>query len=106
MTCSLCVRFATGNPFKEKILCWCDGLEGGAVAAWDEEERLWQVLVLTIVVQLHCKTSRGLWQHSFCGKLEKGESVAEAAVRELEEESGLQVLETYIFAVEFYLGKH
>jgi len=35
---------------------------------------------------------RGLWQHSFCGKLEKGESVAEAAVRELEEESGLQVL--------------
>lgn len=34
---------------------------------------------------------RGLWQHSFCGKLEKGESLAEAAVRELEEECGLQV---------------
>ena len=41
-------------------------------------------------------TSRGLWQHSFCGKLEKGESVAEAAVRELEEESGLQVTSTWM----------
>ena len=39
-------------------------------------------------------TCRGLWQHSFCGKLEKGESIAEAAVRELEEESGLQVMST------------
>jgi len=36
---------------------------------------------------------RGLWQHSFCGKVEKGESVVEAAVRELEEESGLQVID-------------
>ena len=36
---------------------------------------------------------RGLWQHSFCGKLEKGESLAEAAVRELEEECGLQVID-------------
>ena len=98
------MRFATGNPSKEKILCWCDGLEGWAVAARDEKERFWQVF--PNVVRWHCKTSRGLWQHSFCGKLEKGESIAEAAVRELEEESGLQVLETYIFAVEFYLGKH
>ena len=38
---------------------------------------------------------RGLWQHSFCGKLEKGETIAEAAIRELEEESGLQVMSTY-----------
>ena len=59
-----------------------------------------------LLLSHHSKNSRGLWQHSFCGKLEKGESIAEAAVRELEEESGLQVLETYIFAVEFYLGKH
>ena len=33
----------------------------------------------------------GLWNHSFAGKIEQGECPAEAARRELEEESGLVV---------------
>ncbi len=32
---------------------------------------------------------RGLWQHSFVGKVEEGETEAEAAVREFKEESGM-----------------
>lgn len=31
----------------------------------------------------------GLWQHSFAGKIERGESPEQAAARELQEESGL-----------------
>ena len=31
---------------KEEILCWCDDLKGGAVAARDEKERFWQVLLV------------------------------------------------------------
>ena len=34
---------------------------------------------------------RGLWNHSFVGKVERGEEIEEAARRELEEESGLTV---------------
>lgn len=33
----------------------------------------------------------GLWQHSFAGKIEKGETAEEAAVRELGEEAGIEV---------------
>ena len=34
---------------------------------------------------------RGLWNHSFAGKVERDEEIVEAASRELEEESGLRV---------------
>ena len=34
---------------------------------------------------------RGLWNHSFAGKVERDEEVVVAASRELEEESGLKV---------------
>ena len=34
---------------------------------------------------------RGLWNHSFAGKVEVGEEVVEAARRELQEECGLTV---------------
>ena len=34
---------------------------------------------------------RGLWNHSFAGKVERDEEIVEAARRELQEESGLTV---------------
>lgn len=37
-------------------------------------------------------TGTGLWQHAFAGKVEKNETILEAAIRELQEETKLEVL--------------
>ena len=97
---------ATGNNLKEKTLCRCNDLKRLPDSIGNEKEGIWQVsfwysiLHRTLLAQVQnlqylqsLKICRGLWQHSFCGKVEEGESVVEAAVRELEEESGLQVID-------------
>ena len=44
----------------------------------------------------------GLWNHSFAGKVEKGEEIIAAAKRELEEESGLKVDENQLKKVGYF----
>ena len=44
----------------------------------------------------------GLWNHSFAGKVEKGEEIIDAAKRELEEESGLKVETNQLHKVGYF----
>ena len=48
---------------------------------------------------------RGLWNHSFAGKVERDEEIVEAASRELEEESGLRVEVEHLEKVGYFKDK-